>query len=143
MHRFLRRVLPSVAVATITIALVVAVDPALLGPDDGREEDDPYGPRDQSEMAAECPAPETLGPRVSTMWGPVQVAARIVDGRLCAVRALVWPTGNKTSTGISARAIPILDARAVVDGVELDSVTGATFTSDGYRESLQHLLDSL
>jgi major membrane immunogen (membrane-anchored lipoprotein) len=30
-----------------------------------------------------------------------------------------------------------------VDGVELDSVTGATFTSDGYRESLQHLLDSL
>ena len=83
------------------------------------------------------------GPAVDTKWGPVQVSATIANGEVCEVHAVVWPDSDSKSAAINATAIPKLDARASADGVEFDNVSGATFTSDGYRTSLQRLLDSL
>ena len=83
------------------------------------------------------------GPAVDTKWGPVQINATIANGEVCEVHAVVWPDSESTSAAINATAIPKLDARASADGVEFDNVSGATFTSDGYRTSLQRLLDSL
>ncbi len=42
---------------------------------------------------------------------------------------------------INSRAIPYLDAQAAEVGVEFDSVSGATYTSEAYRESMQSILD--
>ncbi|CAB5026135.1 MAG: FMN-binding protein [Actinobacteria bacterium] len=56
---------------------------------------------------------------------------------------MVWPTGDRQSMQISAYAVPELDAQASQQGVMLDGVSGATYTTEGYRESLQQLLDSL
>ena len=83
------------------------------------------------------------GPAVDTKWGPVQISATIANGEVCEVHAVVWPDSESKSAAINATAIPKLDARASADGVEFDNVSGATFTSDGYRTSLQRLLDSL
>ena len=83
------------------------------------------------------------GPAVDTKWGPVQISATIANGEVCEVHAVVWPESDSKSAAINATAIPKLDARASADGVEFDNVSGATFTSDGYRTSLQRLLDSL
>ena len=83
------------------------------------------------------------GPAVDTKWGPVQISATIANGEVCDVHAVVWPDSESKSAAINATAIPKLDARASADGVEFDNVSGATFTSDGYRTSLQRLLDSL
>jgi uncharacterized protein with FMN-binding domain len=83
------------------------------------------------------------GPAVDTKWGPVQINATIANGEVCEVHAVVWPDSESKSAAINATAIPKLDARASADGVEFDNVSGATFTSDGYRTSLQRLLDSL
>ena len=83
------------------------------------------------------------GPAVDTKWGPVQISATIANGEVCEVHAVVWPDSDSKSAAINATAIPKLDARASADGVEFDNVSGATFTSDGYRTSLQRLLDSL
>jgi len=73
----------------------------------------------------------------------VQVAATIANGELCDVHAVVWPDSDRRSSEISQFAIPVLDASASKQGVEFDAVSGATYTSDGYRQSLQQLLDSL
>ena len=88
-------------------------------------------------------AKAVAGPAVDTKWGPVQISATIANGEVCEVHAVVWPDSDSKSAAINATAIPKLDARASADGVEFDNVSGATFTSDGYRTSLQRLLDSL
>jgi hypothetical protein len=71
------------------------------------------------------------------------VAARVVDGRVCEARAQVWPDGDMRSAQISDYVIPVLDDAASRLGVEFDAVSGATITSEGYRASLQALLDSV
>jgi uncharacterized protein with FMN-binding domain len=86
---------------------------------------------------------EVTGQVAMTRWGPVQVAGTVADGRLTEVHAVVWPTGDGRSIAINDYAIPILDSEASQVGTSFDYVSGATYTSEGYRQSLQSLLDSL
>ena len=78
-----------------------------------------------------------------TQWGPVQVQVSISGGRITDVRALTYPSGNGHDTAINAYALPqlrqeVLDAQSA----QIDAVSGATVTSDGYRRSLQAALDA-
>jgi uncharacterized protein with FMN-binding domain len=88
-----------------------------------------------------CSKDET-GPTVETRWGPVQVEALVsADGRVCDVKALQSPDGARRSIAINAEALPILHDRAVQSGTAFDAVSGATITSEGYRSSLQAIVD--
>jgi uncharacterized protein with FMN-binding domain len=82
------------------------------------------------------------GDEIQTEYGPVQVEVTIVDGKITAVDALKTPSGNPRNEQIAAHAVPILTA-AVLDAqsANVDSVSGATYTSDGYLRSLQSALD--
>ena len=92
---------------------------------------------------ASCAGAETLGPVIETRWGPVQVAAVISQGKICDVRAVVVPSSHTRSTAINSRAVPILRQRVLAaQGASFDTVTGATVTSEGYRASLQAILNS-
>ena len=92
---------------------------------------------------AACAGAETLGPVVQTRWGPVQVAAVISQGRICDVRAVVVPSSHTRSTAINSRAVPILRQRVLAaQSAAFDTVTGATVTSEGYRSSLQAILNA-
>lgn len=86
---------------------------------------------------------EVTGQVAMTRWGPVQVAGTVADGKLTEVHAVVWPTGDGRSIAINDYAIPILDSEASQVGTSFDYVSGATYTSEGYRQSLQSLLDAL
>lgn len=84
------------------------------------------------------------GQLVQTRWGPVQVNGTIANGTLCEVHAVTWPDGDGHSARISRYAIPQLDAsanQALETGSQFQYVSGATYTSDGYWQSLQSLLD--
>ncbi len=85
------------------------------------------------------------GPGVWTKWGTVQVEASIApDGTICAVDAIQTPNDRRKSVAINDRAVPILDANALAaQGTDFDGVSGATVTSNGYKQSLQALLDGL
>ena len=92
---------------------------------------------------AACAGAETLGPVVQTRWGPVQVAAVISQGKICDVRAVVVPSSHARSTAINSRAVPILRQRVLAaQSAAFDTVSGATVTSDGYRSSLQAILNA-
>jgi uncharacterized protein with FMN-binding domain len=72
----------------------------------------------------------------------VQVAARFTtDGRLCAVDAIRTPDDRGRSVAINDYAVPRLNAEALQVGTDFDAISGATVTSEGYRRSLQAILD--
>lgn len=83
------------------------------------------------------------GDTVQTRWGPVQVRITIKNSRLTEVEAVTYPTDNPRDQEINSYAIPRLRSEALqAQSADIDTVSGATYTSDGYRQSLQSALDS-
>lgn len=82
------------------------------------------------------------GNSVSTQWGAVQVQVTVKNGVITAAEALSYPSGNDHDQKINAYAIPILNAEVTqAQSASIDTVSGATVTSDGYLESLQSAID--
>ncbi|MGW2825159.1 FMN-binding protein [Streptomyces sp. NPDC001443] len=83
------------------------------------------------------------GETVQTRWGPVQVRITLKDGRLTEVTAVTYPQENPRDQEINSYAVPELRREALAaQSADIDTVSGATYTSDGYRQSLQSALDS-
>ncbi|MFF4397716.1 FMN-binding protein [Streptomyces sp. NPDC001480] len=83
------------------------------------------------------------GDTIQTRWGPVQVRITVKDGKLSDVTAVTYPTENPRDQEINSYAIPQLRREALAaQSADIDTVSGATYTSDGYRQSLQSALDS-
>lgn len=138
-----RRIAPAAALGGLAIVAVGLLDPVFAhnGTDNAAQAATGGGNATATDSCAN--AQEVSGPTVSTRWGPVQVNAKVAGGKLCSAQAVTWPTGDGRSQSINAYAIPILDQAASAQGTAFDSVSGATYTSEGYRSSLQQLLDSL
>jgi uncharacterized protein with FMN-binding domain len=81
------------------------------------------------------------GPVVSTRFGPVQVEVVVASGKVADVVALQLPTGRRSGQ-ISSYAAPILHDEALqAQSASIDTVSGATYTSGAYAQSLQAALD--
>jgi uncharacterized protein with FMN-binding domain len=82
------------------------------------------------------------GTVAQTRWGPVQVQVHIASGKITDVKALQVPNGNRRDVEINTYAVPRLRAEVLAaQGANIDAVSGATVTSDGYVSSLQAALD--
>ncbi|HEY2298395.1 MAG TPA: FMN-binding protein [Jatrophihabitans sp.] len=83
------------------------------------------------------------GDSVDTQYGPVQVRITVSGGKVTAAQAVVYPTEDPRDQQINAYAIPTLNQEAVAAArsAQIDMVSGATYTSDGYIQSLQSALD--
>jgi uncharacterized protein with FMN-binding domain len=77
-----------------------------------------------------------------TQWGPVQVRLTVSAGKITAAEAVQYPNGNGRDQQINSYALPVL-AREVLaaQSGNIDLVSGATVTSDGYVTSLQSAID--
>ena len=76
-----------------------------------------------------------------TQYGPVQVRITVSGGKITNAEAVQAPKGG-TSDQKTALSIPKLNQEAVAAGsADIDSVSGATYTSEGYKKSLQSALD--
>ncbi|MFE0039024.1 FMN-binding protein [Streptomyces sp. NPDC058991] len=83
-----------------------------------------------------------LGDEADTQFGPVQVELTLSDGRITGARAVKVPSTDANSRKIAADAVPKLNQAAVAaQSGEIDAVSGATYTSQGYIRSLQSALD--
>jgi uncharacterized protein with FMN-binding domain len=96
---------------------------------------------DGSSGSAASPSTVT-GTAAGTRWGPVQVRLTVDGDTITDVTVVEYPTGNGKDRQINARAIPVL-VRETLDAqsADIDMVSGATVTSEGYLESLQAALD--
>jgi uncharacterized protein with FMN-binding domain len=82
------------------------------------------------------------GDAVQTRWGPVQVRITVQDGKITASEAIVYPNGNHEDQQINSFALPVLGQEAVAQqSADIDMVSGATVTSEGYLSSLQSAID--
>lgn len=82
------------------------------------------------------------GDTVQTRWGPVQVQVGVAGSRITGVSVLQYPDDNPQDVRINDYALPILvDATMTAQGADIDMVSGATYTSVGYHQSLQSALD--
>ena len=163
-----RRLGPAAALGGLAVVIVGIADPAIAGraaqasaepapqaaaaqaessQTESSQAETPQADAPQSETpaAGDCSTGDTVtGDSVMTRWGPVQVAATVSGTRVCEVHAVVWPSNDGRSQQINAYAIPALDQMATAsEGTQLDYVSGATYTSDAYAQSLQSILDAL
>jgi uncharacterized protein with FMN-binding domain len=82
------------------------------------------------------------GAAADTRYGPVQVKITISNGQLTAVQAVEYPENNSRDEQINSYAIPELTQEALdAKSAHIDTVSGATYTSEGYVTSLQSALD--
>ncbi|MEU2334139.1 FMN-binding protein [Streptomyces sp. NPDC006654] len=83
------------------------------------------------------------GNTVQTRWGPVQVRVTVKSGKITDVTALQYPQDNPHDQQINSYALPQLRSEALAaQSASIDTVSGATYTSEGYQQSLQSALDS-
>ncbi|MCW2940888.1 MAG: FMN-binding protein [Actinomycetia bacterium] len=81
------------------------------------------------------------GNPISTPYGTMQVAAVISNGTLTDIK-LLQETDGGHSHRIDDAAIPVLKSAALAaHSAKIDIVSGATYTSQGYAQSLQSALD--
>ena len=82
------------------------------------------------------------GTAADTQWGPVQVQITVANGAITNVSVVQYPDGNGRDQEINAQALPILIQETLkAQSANIDMVSGATYTSDGYVTSLQSALD--
>ena len=82
------------------------------------------------------------GPTVDVNWGYVQVQATIQNGKINDVQFVQFPSDRRTSPSINSIAVPELQQEAIqAQSANVDIISGATLTSEGFQMSLQSALD--
>jgi uncharacterized protein with FMN-binding domain len=87
---------------------------------------------------------QLTGNAVNTPYGTVQVQLTIQKGVITDATALHLPSGGGHTGQISSYAGPQLRSEVLVaQSAQIDTVSGATYTSEGYIQSLQSALDQI
>jgi uncharacterized protein with FMN-binding domain len=100
--------------------------------------------------AKSAPAPTTssgykdgtyTGSEVDVRWGLVQVQTTIQGGQIANVHVTEYPNERRTSARINSIAVPELQQEAIqAQSANVNIITGATLTSEGFQMSLQDAL---
>jgi uncharacterized protein with FMN-binding domain len=93
--------------------------------------------------AAPAAATKTVtGAAADTRYGPVQVKVTFSGTRITAVDTVQYPTESGRDVEINSQALPILQQETLSkQSAQIDTVSGATYTSEGYIQSLQSAID--
>jgi uncharacterized protein with FMN-binding domain len=103
-----------------------------------------------SSLATTTPSPTSAagytgsvtGPVVATPFGNVQIQATFSGGKIVNITTLQTPSDRTRSQMIAQYAVPILQSEALAaQSAQINGVSGATYTSTGYAQSLQGALD--
>lgn len=94
------------------------------------------------------PAPSVSAPvkvdgkLVQTGYGPIVVEITVINQKIADAQAITYPDAGGRTRSINSNALPILRIEALkAQGANIDGVSGATHTTDGYVSSLQSALD--
>lgn len=134
----------SVAIDTVAPAVVPLPAPS-RAPTDAA-----VTPATSSSVAAAATQPASglrngtfTGISANAYYGSVQVAAVIKGGQLTSVKVLDYPSDRRTSQYINSRALPALKQEAIqAQSANIDTVSGATLTSEAFIQSLDAALSA-
>lgn len=102
----------------------------------------PAGSASTGNGAAAAGGLTVLGDVAQTQYGDVQVQLTLSGGRIIGAQAVKAPSADANSRQIASDAIPKLNqAVMTAQSAQIDAVSGASYTSEGYIKSLQSALD--
>jgi uncharacterized protein with FMN-binding domain len=137
-------VIDTKAASSSPTATPTTTPPAAAPPPSSDETDPSTAPPRTTPMTRPSSGDRTVnGPVVETRYGPVQVEVVVTGGRITDVKALEYPNEARRSQSISEQALPMLREEVLsAQSASIDTISGATYTSDAYGQSLQAALDS-
>jgi uncharacterized protein with FMN-binding domain len=94
-------------------------------------------PTASKSTAPAAPSGTFTGPEESTNYGPVQVQITVADGKITAASDEQQPQDSIGANAVSQLNSEVLTAQSA----NVQSVSGATYTSNGYIASLQAAVD--
>lgn len=84
------------------------------------------------------------GSTVDTRYGPIQLQVTFSGSTITAITALQTPNEDGRSVSINEQVVPMLTQEAMSSqSAKIDTISGATYTSEGYIQSLQSAIDQL
>ena len=87
---------------------------------------------------------QITGSAIDTQFGAVQVQVTFQNGTITDVVTLQAPSADRRSAEITNYSVPRLRSEALAaQSAQIDTVSGATYTSVAYARSLQSALDQL
>jgi uncharacterized protein with FMN-binding domain len=93
-------------------------------------------------QGSQVTARTVTGGAASTPYGPMQVQLTVIGTKITKVTVLQRTNDGAESDQIDANAIPTLTNETLAaQSAHIDAVSGATYTSSGYIQSLQSALD--
>jgi uncharacterized protein with FMN-binding domain len=100
------------------------------------------GPASTARASTASGSKTVTGEAIGTIYGPVQVRITVKGGKITAVTATQYPEETPRDYQINSYAIPALNSETLqASSAGIDSISGATYTSQGYIGSLQNALD--
>lgn len=137
-------VIDTKAASSSTATTPTTTPPAAAPPPSSDETDPSTAPPRTTPTTRPSSGDRTVnGPVVETRYGPVQVEVVVTGGRITDVKALEYPNEARRSQSISEQALPMLREEVLsAQSASIDTISGATYTSDAYGQSLQAALDS-
>ncbi|WP_191971298.1 FMN-binding protein [Streptomyces luteolifulvus] len=146
-HPIRRVVLATAATVSgvvLLLSLKPASDPGAAAAAGGAAPQQTAAAQESAQGGAQAAASGTVtGDAAQTQYGAVQVRLTVNNGKITKAEAVQAPKGGQ-SDRITADAVPKLNQEAVAaQGADIDAVSGATYTSGGYKQSLQSALDKV
>lgn len=81
------------------------------------------------------------GSSENAYYGRVQVRVTVANHQVASVKVLSYPNDRRTSRYINSQALPLLQREVIAaDSASVDTVSGATLTSEAYIRSLGNAL---
>ena len=139
-----RRALPAALATVAIVALLANVKPKLPAPPPPRVIPPAPEVRRVSSKRPTAPGPRrtATGQTVTTPFSVVAVRVTLTGRELTRVETVALSGADGRTKAINARAEPILREEALRAGsADIDIVTGATYTSESYIDSLQSAID--
>ncbi|MEA5365232.1 FMN-binding protein [Amycolatopsis sp., V23-08] len=108
----------------------------------------PLGTQPTRTTSPAAPAPTGsggtfTGEAADTRYGPVQVQITVAGGKITDAQAVQYPQESGRDVRINAAAVPELNQETLqAQSAQIDTVSGATYTSEGYQQSLQSAIDA-
>jgi uncharacterized protein with FMN-binding domain len=96
-----------------------------------------------SSSGSKAASPKTVtSDAVATQYGDVQLKVTVSNGKITEIEPVQLPSNDPKSVEIAGYAEPLLRQSALAkQSANVDVVSGATYTSEGYKAALQSALD--
>ncbi|MFF4396311.1 FMN-binding protein [Streptomyces sp. NPDC001480] len=132
----MKRAIPVVALSIAGLVPVWRYEPSIGGSTSSTAE--PATPSASASSGATASGTVVKGTTIDTEKGPVQVEVTFDGDRITAVRMLQQPNHPQTTAAVPKLVAETLKAQSA----DIDTVSGATITSEAYEKSLQAAIDA-